>query len=234
MGDVRRLILLVILIFTGGCDARDPTPVVQSDAKPAEGLPPDHPANAPIEEKDIPAARPMTNEDLNRIERELEIKLPSHYGQFMVARSQELLGHTYPLRGQTELWFDSEFFGFSIDRLLSENIGQRRPDMAAGAGFPSWWKEYFFFGTNGGGDYYALRLDGTPTVYFVACDAGTIKPYIGSLEEYVTQSLNRYPAELAVYQKLEELYQRKLRGEITEADFDKQWQETVAASVADQ
>jgi hypothetical protein len=68
---------------------------------------------------------------------------------------------------------------------------------------------------------------------FVACDAGTIKPYVGLLEEYVNQSLKRYPDELAVYVRLEELYQRKLRGVITEADFDKPWQEIVAASVSD-
>src|SRR5688500_9119892 len=56
---------------------------------------------------------PTTAEDLDRIERELQIKLPTPYREFMLERSKELLRYTYPLRGETEYWFDSEFFGFN-------------------------------------------------------------------------------------------------------------------------
>jgi hypothetical protein len=65
----------------------------------------------------------------------------------------------------------------------------------------------------------------------MACDAGTVTHYADSLEEYVSRSLSRYPQELAVYRRLEELYQRKLRGEIEESQFEKQWQEIVAESL---
>jgi hypothetical protein len=173
-------------------------------------------------------ARPTTAEDLARIERELQIKLPVAYREFMLTRSKELLGYTYPLRGETELWFDSEFFGFNVDRLLSENEGQRSPGMAAGDAFPGWWKEYFFFGTNGGGDYYAMRLDGTPGVWFISCDSGEIRPYAESLDEYVAKSLEDYERELTTYGRLEELYQRKVRGDVNEADFEEQWQAIIA------
>ena len=177
------------------------------------------------------SAKPFTTEDLDRIEHELQIKLPGAYRKFMLARSKELLGYTYPLRGEPELLFDWDFFGFNVDRLISENTGQRRPDMAAGATFPGWWRKYFFFGSNGGGDYYALRLDGAPGVWFLACDAGTVNRYVDSLDEYVDQTLQRYTDDLKDYERLENLYQRKLRGEIEEAEFEKQWQEIIASQL---
>lgn len=108
---------------------------------------------------------------------------------------------------------------------MAENIDQRRPDMAAEDTFPGWWRKYFFFGTNGGGDYYGMRLDGTPGVWFLACDGAKIKLYAKSLDEFVAKSLENYDKELELYMRLEELYQKKVRGEVTEEDFKRKWQE---------
>jgi hypothetical protein len=131
---------LLLVTLAADCEQADPqvgqrTPAILADNDaPGEGA---HPT----------IAKEFTTQELDRIERELKVKLPKTYRQFMLARSKELLGYIYPLRGQTEVWFDSELFGLDVDHLISENTGQRRPDMAAGDAFPGWWKEYFFAAT---------------------------------------------------------------------------------------
>lgn len=220
-----RFLLLLLSIAVSGCQAGQQEPVADPEGNSARSGQRDNSQNGPAEVDTRVPGQTFKNEDLDRIEHELQIKLPTTYRRFMLTRGKELIAYTFQLRGQTELWFDSEFFAFNSDRLISENIDQRSPEMAAGAAFPRWWTKYFFFGTNGGGDYYAMHLDGTPGVWFVACDAGTVRPYADSLDEYADRSLKNYDSEVKVYQRLENLYQQKVRGEIEQAEFDKQWAE---------
>jgi hypothetical protein len=131
---MKDLWLLLVLAGTAlGCGAQESRPTVQDDAEVINRMP-DQPMNH-SDEADTTSRKPIADEDLNRIERKLRIRLPRSYREFMLTRSSELLGYTYPLRGKTEYWFDWEFFGFDVDRLVSENLGQREPDMAAGHAF---------------------------------------------------------------------------------------------------
>jgi hypothetical protein len=68
-------------------------------------------------------------------------------------------------------------------------------------------------------------------VWFIDCDGGTIKRYADSLDAYVQKSLSGYKQELQTYRQLEDLYQRKERGEVREDEFDRQWQEIIEASL---
>jgi hypothetical protein len=220
------LLALAICVGCGGgvdrqpaAPVRPPMAQVESDSQPAASG------------TDEVPGRGFNQQDLDRIEQELQIKLPAEYREFMLTRSAELLKYTYPLRGETRWWFDSYFFAFDIKRLISENADQRQPDMAAGDTFPGWWKEYFFVGTNGGGDYYAIRLDGKPGVWFLACDGGTIRKWAASLDDYVAKCLEDYETELKQYRQLEEVHQAHARGEIDEAEFNRRWKEILDSSM---
>lgn len=215
--------LCVVVVVVSGCGERTAPPA--APARTTKAVPPETPK---AEESDQAPGRPLQAEDLERLERELKIQLPTTYREFTLKRSGELLGYTYPLRGETRLWFDSLLFGFDVDRMISENTSQREPEWAAAEAFPGWWREYFLFGTNGGGDYYAVRLDGTPGVWFLNCETAEKALRAKSLDEFVTDSLQDYESDLAEYRQLEALYQQKVRGDITEAEFDKQWDAIVS------
>jgi|GEM_PF-7044881 len=216
---IRTTFVVLLLVGVAGCgQSSEPHPLILESDK--VGVDPE---TAP-ESKTA-----MTNEDLDRIEHSLKLQLPAEYRRLVLARGSELSGYTYTLRGQAESWIEYDFFDLKSARIISENLGQRSPSMAAGHSFPGWWKEYFLLGSNGGGDYYVLRLNGTPGVSFMACDAGEIRPYADSLQDFVDQAIERYQAEAKTYTKLETLWQAKSRGELGEAEFDKQWQAIIAA-----
>ena len=205
-----------------GCQPRQPAAPPKDQVSLTTSAEPVVPATQPVAADDQPPPG-ITEEDLDRIETELKIKLPAEYRQFMPPRREKILSYTYPLRGETRFWLDSDFF-LDADRLISENLGQREADGAAADSFPKWWEKNVLFGTNGGGDYYVLRLDGQPGVWFLDCDAAEISKYADSLEDYMAKRLEDFPQELAKYKRLEVLWQQKEKGELGEEEFNKKWQ----------
>jgi hypothetical protein len=221
-----RQLALLLVVSLAGCQTRQeasspdessPQPIAAAEEQPA--------SDGAAKQIKNPAVG-ITSQDLDRIEAALKIKLPAEYRRFMPARSEEIAGYTYTLRGETELWLDDNFF-LDADRLISENLGQRDPGWAAAEAFPRWWKEYFLFGTNGGGDYYAIKLDGSPGVWFLNCDGGSVKRYADSLEDYLAKSASDFPEELEKYKRLDVIWQQKVKGEIDEAEFERRWQAIV-------
>jgi hypothetical protein len=58
--------------------------------------------------------------------------------------------------------------------------------MGTSDAFPKWWQQFFLIGSDGGGGYYCLRLDGVPGVWMIGSDNGDqAEKKFESLAEYL-------------------------------------------------
>jgi hypothetical protein len=128
----------------------------------------------------------MTEQDLARIESRLKIALPTAYRDLVLQRSGEL---------KEAGGFDDELSPFYLDpdAVIRANRQERPKDAGAGYAFPKWWHTYFLVGTNGGGDYYCLRLDDKPGVWVIGSDCGDRPTRVApSLKAYVEKRLREH------------------------------------------
>jgi hypothetical protein len=122
----------------------------------------------------------MTEEGLKRIEGGLGITLPAEYRTLMVARGAELR------RLIAERGHLGQFVEASPNDVLITNCSERRPGMGTSEAYPKWWQQFFLIGTDGGGGYYCLRLDGVPGVRMIGSDDdGQPEKKFESLSDYV-------------------------------------------------
>ena len=107
----------------------------------------------------------MTEKDLSQIESKLKITLPQAYRDLMLGRASEL---------KDAGCFNDDLSTFYLDpeKIISVNKLNRPKDSGTGYAFPKWWQTCFLVGTNGGGDYYCLRLDNKPGVWMIGSDCG--------------------------------------------------------------
>jgi hypothetical protein len=136
----------------------------------------------------------MTDVDLARIEAELGITFPPSYRELVRTRAAELAGLTEAFRGEVRPWFEPWVF-LSPDWLISANTFERSPESAVGYSRPGWWQEYLLCGTDLGGDYFCLRLDGSPEVWLLEHETGKVKFRYKSLAEHVEYRIERHREE---------------------------------------
>ncbi len=128
----------------------------------------------------------MTDADLNRIAASLGIELPKDYAALMRSRAEELGTLTHTVEGTTYPLFGETLY-LNVDKVIDINMLERQSDSAIGHYFPGWWQSFILIGTNGGGAYYCLRLDGDRKVLFISTDFD--KPYKthNTLADYVNE-----------------------------------------------
>ncbi len=130
----------------------------------------------------------MTESELSAIETQLKITLPDEYRKFMLARAGEL----------APLGFDKkDSFIFLNPKVVIGANKFERSDDATAYSFPRWWETFFMIGTNGGGDYYCLRLDNQPGIWMIGTDCDE-EPTL------VAQSLNAVADEILKAHRQEE------------------------------
>src|SRR5262249_28469537 len=120
------------------------------------------------------------------IESKLKITLPAVYRALMLERASEL---------KEAGCFNDDLSTFYLDpkAITSANQLERAKDSGTGYAFPKWWQTYFLVGTNGGGDYYCLRLDNKPGVWMIGSDCGDKPTRVArTLETYVKERLNEH------------------------------------------
>jgi hypothetical protein len=132
----------------------------------------------------------VTEADITRVETELGVQLPAEYREILL-NGTELQALTHVLGGVVYPFFQDTLY-LDLDELIDVNTWGRKPESAVEYVFPGWWKEYFIIGSNGGGDYYCLRLDGTPAIWFLCCDSGEISHCYSSVTDYVEDELEKY------------------------------------------
>src|SRR5262245_36095819 len=127
----------------------------------------------------------MNFADFDRIEQDLQITLPQEYRAVMAALADELRLVTYVVDGESRCWFDEQLY-LEAQALIDTNLTQRKRYSGTDFAFPNWWRTFVLFGSNGGGDYYCLRLDGQPGVWMIGSDCGN-EPTLThqSLLEYI-------------------------------------------------
>ena len=93
-----------------------------------------------------------TGDEFQRMEAQLDIKVPEAYQTFVVQRAHELARLTYPLTyvdtpeaNTEESWFEHTFFGFDPEFVTSRNRDFRHSDNLVGHAFPGWWKNVLCF-----------------------------------------------------------------------------------------
>jgi uncharacterized protein (TIGR02996 family) len=138
----------------------------------------------------------VSDDELDRIERELAIRLPAAYRVVMAAKGGEFRALTYRLDGRDMSYFGDDLW-LNPDEVISSNKAEREPGMGTSYAFPKWWKTFFMFATNGGGDYYCLRLDNGPGVWMIGSDCGDEPERTdASLVAYIKRRLADYVPEV--------------------------------------
>lgn len=105
----------------------------------------------------------MTEEDLRNIESRLGIGLPRVYRAMHLENVDSLLRLDWGTEVLNPLYLTAE-------QLIVPNLEERKPDMGTACAFPRWWDTFVMVGTNGGGDYYCLRLDHSDGVWLIGSD----------------------------------------------------------------
>jgi hypothetical protein len=123
----------------------------------------------------------MTEEALKRIEGGLAITLPPEYRALMLARGAELRQLNRDSGGRLH-----EFIAASANDVLILNCSERKPISGTAGAYPKWWETFLLLGSDGGGGYFCLRLDGKPGVWMIGSDDdGKPEKKFLSLAKYV-------------------------------------------------
>lgn len=137
----------------------------------------------------------MTKPDLDRIEQQLGIKLPTFYRELMLHRREELANCTYEEEERLVDWFADRIYE-RAERIIKDNLDFREPDMGVADAFPDWWKTFFIIGTNGGGDFYCIKLDGTQGLWMIGTDCGSNPVHLDeSFDHRIDEELNNFRVE---------------------------------------
>ena len=115
----------------------------------------------------------MDDAAFETIERTLSVRLPAEYRQVMGTLGDRLRGMTYRLNGEVTPYFTGENLYLTPEAVIAANASERQPGMGTRYAFPKWWETFVLVGTNGGGDYYSLRLDDGPGVWMIGSDCGS-------------------------------------------------------------
>lgn len=87
----------------------------------------------------------------------------------------------------------------TAEQVIAPNLEERQPEMGTACAFPNWWSSFFLIGTNGGGDYYSLRLDNTDGVWLIGSDCGEVPLRVAdTLQQYVEQTIAEHEAAKVV------------------------------------
>ncbi|HWG46402.1 MAG TPA: SMI1/KNR4 family protein [Gemmataceae bacterium] len=132
----------------------------------------------------------MTPMDIARVETQLNVHLPQDYREVLL-NGAELQSLTHVLGGVVCPFFEFSLF-LNADESISVNKWERNPEAATEYVFPGWWREYFIIGTNGGGDYFCVRLDGSQGVWFLCNDNGEVTRENSSVGVYASIRLQEY------------------------------------------
>jgi uncharacterized protein (TIGR02996 family) len=131
----------------------------------------------------------MTEAEIGLIEQQLEITVPATYRTLMLTRSDEL---------QSTGYFDGDLSCLFLETALVIDYNQmeRGDDAGTQYAFPEWWKTFFLFGTNGAGDFYVLKLDGSAEVWMIGSDCGDEPTLISnSIDVFVNELIDDYNAK---------------------------------------
>lgn len=131
----------------------------------------------------------MTEKDLAQIETKLKIALPKQYRNLVLARSTEL---------NEAGCFNDDFSPFYLEpkEFINANTLERPKDSGTGYAFPRWWETFVLIGTNGGGDYYCLRLDSKPGVWMIGSDCGDKPTRVArTLKAFVEERISNHKEE---------------------------------------
>lgn len=83
----------------------------------------------------------------------------------------------------------------TAEHVIAPNLEEREPKMGTACAFPNWWESFFLIGTNGGGDYYSLRLDNTEGVWLIGSDCGDVPLRVAdTLQQHVEQTIADHEA----------------------------------------
>jgi hypothetical protein len=133
----------------------------------------------------------MTEDSLLDIETRLGIRLPESYRELHRYHADRLRRLDWSGEAITPLYVTAE-------HVITPNLEERRPEMGTACAFPNWWELFFLIGTNGGGDYYSLRLDNTEGVWLIGSDcAETPTRVADTLLEYVETTIAAHEVALA-------------------------------------
>lgn len=108
----------------------------------------------------------MNRTDFAAIETALGVTLPPGYQEAMASRA-DLLDRAATARPS---FADVVFL--KPEDVIRYNQAERDPEATAAA-FPRWWKTFVLVATNGGGDYFCLRLKGDRHLWMIGTDCGS-------------------------------------------------------------
>ncbi len=126
----------------------------------------------------------MKDDDIAQVEGKLGIRMPAEFRAAVQAQGSRLRGAVCDAGvGSARLAVDQIYL--TADRFVQANVAERASD-ATGRHFPGWERTFVLVGSNGAGDFYALRLDGGPGVWLIGTRCGSVptRTY-DSLDEFI-------------------------------------------------
>jgi len=113
----------------------------------------------------------MTATQLASIEQRLSVRLPAEFGTVLAEHGQRLQDATYELGWSKKAKYFVDQIFLAPDQFVRVNMAERSVE-ATGRLYPGWEKSFVLVGSNGAGDFYALRLDETPGVWLIGTRCG--------------------------------------------------------------
>lgn len=133
----------------------------------------------------------MTETDLLRIESSLDLRLPGRYRELHLNHAEML---------QRLGWSEEAMVPFYLtaEHVIDPNLEERGADTDTAGTFPGWWNTFVLIGTNGGGDYYCLRLDDQEGVWMIGSDCGDTPTLVAkTFQGFVETTIAEHEAEQA-------------------------------------
>lgn len=124
----------------------------------------------------------FTVEKIHLLENELGVKMPEFYRRFLISDFPESLYYKDAADDDNWVWLgkDSSLFHTLRSFIAYNTLDSREKKKEIRD------KEYFAIGTNGGGDYYCIRLvDDDNSVYFYQHEADSYTKYHESFKEHI-------------------------------------------------
>ena len=150
----------------------------------------------------------MTDRDLAEIESKLKIALPNEYRDLILTHAETLHSCGCFSGDLPRLFLDPA-------QIIEFNITEKLSDSGTEDAFPNWWREFVLIGTNGAGDYFCLRLDGTPGVWMIGSDCGDESSLMAvSLRNFVDEAVRQHEEEQKREDSRHALFQDEVAAEM--------------------
>jgi hypothetical protein len=131
----------------------------------------------------------MTRTELRQIESRLGVTLPQRYRRLQLEHADRLKKLGWSRKSLVPLYVTAA-------QVIRPNLAEREPGADNARAFPNWWKKFVMIGTNGGGDFYCVRLSNADGIWLIGSDCDDPPARVAAtLDAFVEETIANREAE---------------------------------------